>query len=666
MVNADDAMTTPRLPAVLSFLCLTLPTAARASWFDSEWHFRRPIQIAPVASFDNHLTCQVEFYTDGHALPGGEDVRVATEDGKLVASQVLTAGPGDRMRVVFDVKKDVRDYAVYFGNPKPAPVPKGLDELKNTGGLLLESRQWTGGTVNNFETIEKSWDRSKPTFGRIMIDRPFIGYNPFGDQEQWISKMTGSLLAPEDGDFTLAMAVDDEGGFYLDGKPALFAHLGGADIRFHTTLHMTKGPHEFVLYQVNFAAVGFVSVGWRKPSAGKVEVIPAAAFGTCLNALPGTMEEHNKVLVADFIPTHVGECFLNDGYAFRYHFAAKTKQGLVNKVLWDFGDGQTSTQGECDHVYLHEAVYTVKLTAHAGANQDVQSNRVVIGRDYAHVIDTHQDTPATESDFVKDYNLASVSADTLPRLLALHLIADRLDAALTVGNAVAASRVTGGGTAELKPLLALEKQLLNADRVDSAIGVFELVPTDSATQPGAAFEAGALSLWWTGDADRAVKLLRPYQGNPRPDLRLLYGKALLLSGHVDEGRQILESLASKMPASRKAALSGAAARSVEYFITEKEADAGDAAWDKWMTRFPDDFLEGYSIVLRTRLMELRNRKPAAAKLAEAFAMALPKSSYAPQLLDRASKLLASSDPARSASLRRLLKQQYPEDPLSQN
>ena len=52
-------------------------------------------------------------------------------------------------------------------------------------------------------------------------------------------------------------------------------------------------------------------------------------------------------------------------------------------------------------------------------------------------------------------------------------------------------------------------------------------------------------------------------------------------------------------------------------------------------------------------------------VASIIANAVPGSSYAPQLLDRASKLLASTDPAKSTALRKLLKERYPEDPLSQ-
>jgi hypothetical protein len=75
-------------------------------------------------------------------------------------------------------------------------------------------------------------------------------------------------------------------------------------------------------------------------------------------------------------------------------------------------------------------------------------------------------------------------------------------------------------------------------------------------------------------------------------------------------------------------------------------------------------MEGYSLLLRVQLMEAK-KAPAAARAAEAFATAVPGSSYSPILLDRASRLLEESDPDKSKSLRLLLQQRYPEDPLAQ-
>jgi hypothetical protein len=209
---------------------------------------------------------------------------------------------------------------------------------------------------------------------------------------------------------------------------------------------------------------------------------------------------------------------------------------------------------------------------------------------------------------------------------------------------------------------------MEAGRPRDAIAMWDRVPTNEpvATQPRAAKRAAQLAMWWTGDFDKAVKLLEPFTNRHDESIQRLYGEALILAGRGEEGRKLLLDLPAQGPIDREAALSGAAARSVEFFITEGDAEAGEDAWERWQLKYPADFVEGYSVLLRVKLIELRKQPQAAARVAEAFAMAMPQSSYAPQLLDRASKLLAKTDPTKSASLRKVLKQKYPEDPLSQN
>src|SRR5262245_54908486 len=75
---------------------------SQAAWIDAAWPLRRPIDITWDAEHSNgDDLAWAEFYAAGRAKPDGSDVRVATEDGKLVASDVLMAGPGDRIRVAW-------------------------------------------------------------------------------------------------------------------------------------------------------------------------------------------------------------------------------------------------------------------------------------------------------------------------------------------------------------------------------------------------------------------------------------------------------------------------------------------------------------------------------------------------------------------------------------
>jgi PKD repeat protein len=648
-------------------IALSMTSICHAEWFDSNWTCRRALPVIwdeQNASGNDLGSCL--FYTDGHALPNGEDVRVTTAEGKLCASHVLMVGPGDRIRVVFAMVKGERNYDIYFGNPNPAPAPAGMDDVKYKSGLLLETRVWTGGQVNSFETMEKSWLRSKPVLGKMMTDAVFLGYNPFGPQEQWISKFTGSIFAPMDGDYFFAVAADDAGALYIDGKPLVYAPLGGGDIRYHATAHLDRGSHDFVAYHVNFASQAYISIGWKRPDMPKVAVINRESFGLCPSGLAGPLEIHNKPLVADFGITQVGECFFNDSYSFHYKFTAKASLAQANKFQWSFGDGQTSTKAEVDHIYLNDGIYPVKLTATIDGNSDTQTCQLAVSRNYAHIMDSREVQPQILSGIVQSYDVNAIAPATLPRVVQMYLAAEDPSSSISAADKLAALPTHGDSAGAIAALAALDKKLIDAGKPEQAVEIWDRVPNNSDLQPFAARHAADLALWWTGDFVKAVKLLKPFTDRPDVGLQRQYAQALALSGKPDDARKIFETQMSSVSANRKAALSGAAARSVEFFITTNDVESGEEAWDKWQARFPTDFLEGYSVMLRTKLMELRKRPDAAAKVAEAFAAAVPLSPYAPQLLDRASKLLVTADPPKSQALRRLLKQKYPEDPLSQD
>jgi hypothetical protein len=641
-------------------------STARAAWMDAAWLYRRPIEVtwdADHASGNELATA--EFYCDGHALPNAEDIRVATDDGKVVASHILMNGPGDRVRLVFSLQKGIKKYAVYFGNPKPPALPEELQDVKFQAGLMIETRAWTSAPVNDFFQIEQSWNQSAAALGQAMIPNAFLGYNLFGEQDRYISKIVGSLFVPLDGEYFFAMSVDDEGALYIDGRPLLFAHLGPSDIRYHASITLTRGPHEFLLYHVNAGGDGRFAVAWRRPDSAQFEIIGRQTFGTCFGSVVGAMEELNKPLVADFSVTNVGECFFADHYSLRYHFTSAAKPLSPATYTWDFGDGQTAAQPELDHVFLTDGIYPVRLMIHIGPNVQMQSSKIVVSRNYENLLTPDEDEPKVLSKTVENYDLKTMPAVSLARVVMLHLRAERLDTALAAADELAQRKKVSDVAAAASAMEAVDHELINDDRPELAAAMWERVPIRADLQPRAAKRAAQLAMWWAGDFDTAVKLLEPFKKSSDHSVQRLYAQALILDGKPEEGKTILRNLPAQGPEDRQAALSGASARSVEFFIRQAESEAGEEAWERWQARYPSDFLEGYSVLLRTRLIELRKNPATAAKVAEAFARSVPQSSYAPQLLDRASKLLSSSDAGKSRSLRDLLKQKYPEDPLSQ-
>lgn len=644
-------------------LCCFTTTSFAVS---GEGEFRRTLTVDwnPDKATGDELAV-AEFYTDGHCMPNCADIHVSTSEGEVVASHILRLGPGDRVSVIFQLAKHVKTYVVSFGGDKPAAQRKELDDAKYQVGLHLVMRALAGGPIRNFQQMEAAWDRGQTVIGETMIDEPIYGLNPFGPQEQWISKITGGFFAPIDGEYIFSIYARDRGALYIDGNPTLFAVTGPADTRIRTKVQLKRGRHPFLFYLADLGGPGMFTVVWQRPDSPKFEVIPKTAFGVVFHATAGPLERVEGGLTADFTIKYSGECFYADVYSHRYHFAAHAARSERAKYEWDFGDGQTGEGKELDHVYLTSGTYPVTLTVVVGANKDAQTIKLAVSRDYEQLNDPPTDTPAVQAQVVATYDVTKMPEAWLPRAAWLDQRAGQIDAALAVGTWLAARHTHPDPNNAISALQDVTHDALAGGKSAAAIKLWETVPTQSDLQPRAGTQLARLLLWRAADFDRAVKLLKPLQEGGNEKIKRLYGEALVLDQKAEEGAKILRSLPVQEPPERRAAISGALARTIEYYIAEKDWETGESAWENWQQQFPADFLQGYSVMLQTRLIELKKEPAIAAKVAEAFARAVPSSSYAPQLLDRASKLLAQSNPADSAVLHQLLKDRYPEDPLAQ-
>lgn len=650
----------------LGFLALWLaPSVALGAWADGTWPFRRAVDVEyPEKSTGEELVC-VELYTAGGHQASGQSIRVAGEDGKFVPSQLLMAGPGDKIQVLFAVRRGMRRYYVYFGNPKPPAAPRGTDEVPIRSGLLLEMKKYDGPLVNNFRQVQEAWIRGKDLIGRTMINRLFLGLNPFGQEMSLVARIEGTLVAPFDGQYTFAGAASDKGALLIDGNPVLFIPQAPADTRFSATVEMKRGKHAITCYLLNVGGEVRLSLAWKRPGAQGFEVIPAEAFGTLAKGTVGPLEQKDKPLVADMKIEYAGECFYADHYSHRYRFTGPARSGL--KYEWDFGDGQRASGASVDHVFLTEGQYPVTLTLKSGAQGDTKTNRLRVGRQYERLENPLTDLPSGQAKIVGGYDLSKLPAESLAG-------ASLLFVRVRDGGLVerAAVELAGRGAGAPKGLAgsalgSAEEYLLSQGQVDAAARMWEAVPADAPLQPEAAIRHAQLLLWRKAEFAKAAKVLEGQVRKHGADrgLQRVYAQALILNQQVGEGKKILEGLPVDGPVDRQAALAGALARTIEFYINQGDWETGEQSWERWQQQYPADFMEGYSLLLKTKLMEVAKAPEAAAKVAEAFALAVPKSSYAPGLLDRASKLLAKTNPQKSQALREMLKQKYPEDPLSQ-
>jgi hypothetical protein len=630
---------------ILIALLFVIPAQAFAvsGWFDDS--FRRPVEVIwDAENAGGSELCYVELYTGGH--PDGSDLRVSTDEGRQVPAKVLRVGPGDRVSLIFSLAKGIKHYHVYFGNPTPPANKPGMDDVKIQSGLLLDTHVWAGQNVKDSLEMLDAWNKSGPLIGRTMIDSAFLGINPFGAQEQTISKINGSLFAPIDGNYTFALFAHHCGALWIDGNQTLYASRGPADATFQAKVQLKRGRHDFVLYHLNTNGDGRFTVAWSRPDTRMFEAIPRASFGIFARGIPGAME---------------------DGYSHRYKFAAREPKAAARATYdWDFGDGQTATgtSSEIEHVYLTDGIYPVKMTVHVGINNDTTTNKLMVERDWPHIENPPADDVKVQSMIVGKYDVEKMPPDWLPRATWLHERAGQPVWMLAVAMRLAAMPKHANPNQAFAALSDASKAAIVKNGPESAVKLWDALAPASDLQPNAARTFANLLLWQTADFAKAVAILKPYAGADGP-LRRQYADALILNQNADEGKKILQSFPIKEEPGRQAAKSGAMARTIEYYIETKDWETGESEWDRWQEQFPADFLQGYSVVLKIKLMELKGAPKGAAIVAEAFAKAVPGSSYAPQLLSRAAKLWEADDPPRSAGLTKLLKERYPEDPLSQ-
>src|SRR5256885_160476 len=98
-------------PVMFFFFTINLASLAHAAWPDPPGPFRRSIDVEWAAERGTgEQLATAEIYTGGHHQPSGENIRVATEEGKFLPSRVLMIGPGDKLRILFALQPNSKCY----------------------------------------------------------------------------------------------------------------------------------------------------------------------------------------------------------------------------------------------------------------------------------------------------------------------------------------------------------------------------------------------------------------------------------------------------------------------------------------------------------------------------------------------------------------------------
>jgi len=607
----------------------------------------------------------------------GRDVRVVTPAGTQVPSRVLMLGPGDRVKVAFALREGIRRYYVYFGNEdKAAGKP-----LEIRRGVLLETWENPGGPIETLDQVRAVFRRAGKLLGRGFRDRIFLGHNPFDVTSRVASIFTGWLRCPADGTYTFCTSSTNASFLLIDDKLVVAnggVHPPQRDVSVQGDVELSAGMHKLTFYHASARDRLIAVAAWRPPGRRRIWPIGAGDFAPVVRASPGPMESYGRKLTIDFMPVHLGECYVAGKYFQRYAFKALSAgpAGAAVRWHWDFGDGQACDLAEVEHVYLLGGFYTVKLSARTYAGTLVRTNRLYVSRPWDRLINEKLDSVHQHGRIVSNYDFAGISPRAMIQAVRLFKRAGMPDALLAAGDAFC-RRKWAPGWAVHRVLADYSRALVANDEADQAIEALQRALTMT-NDPGARATlltlAGRMLLTEKADDAAALEFFRRaadcVEGHAASqaerDAQIGIGDVWRLRGDYDKALAAYKAAEGPPdPAARAAVRKGDFARYVEDFIRRREFDEARKYLAKWEQAFPTDRLGGYSTLLRVRLLLAEKRYAPAARQAEIMVKVNPYSNYAPQLLMHAATGYAALGQGQKAreTLKRLVAE-YGESPLA--
>jgi TolA-binding protein len=650
--------------AVVFFVSVTSRDVVRAQepWHLAGWNARALVDVKPTGD-SGADTAVAKILCQARARPDGADYRVLNASGQLVPFQILFHDAARYSMIAFRAEDPKGRYLIYFGKesagrsevelravPTPgAGAPKAATWVPQHGFVFQTLRRPEGPNPKTAEDMARLIAASPAPDGARLQRGIADGFNPFGPSDNYISIYRGWIRIPTAGTYQFCTVSNEASFSFLDGKPLV--HWPGRHTvergqrgEVHAAVELTAGLHYLEYYHEEVALQQMAYLGWRcSADEGPFEPIPESVFTAPHTAevvrleSPGTpLLSFEPVLIDSVWPTsrHEGQYTRS-----RMLLSPGSRLPADAPLSWDFGDGQTGSGRQVEHVYLATGSYQVTLSS--GALKAVWPLNVF---EIEHVTDQFKEsTPAEYARRVKTYNRDALDAASLRELAHVLSEADEPAAAVETGQiylkrfaaespreaarmqrlvADCAIRLGQGGLEEA--IAGYEASITKQTPAPEALDVLARLVRLLGVEKGlpervAEVEARAEQVVrsssvdeTTRDAYRRVLIasgdVRLWAGKPG-DAQAFYKRAEALSGRF-------------VPSQVRAARLGAFPNAIREFLESKDYGAALDVVERWEETFPTDKVHGHSFFWRGRLLHLRDQpRDAARYLARAIGLA---------------------------------------------
>jgi tetratricopeptide (TPR) repeat protein len=146
----------------------------------------------------------------------GLPIRVFTDTGVAVGSDVLWTAPGQPVTLLFDSSSGAKSYHVYLASNWP---PLHLPDPH--AGIWLETRPGDGRVITALPDMLDAWQKSTTVEGRAVVPGFFEGGNRFGPQTNLFLHLQGWFAADKPEHLDFAPVSVDSSFVLVDGKPVV-------------------------------------------------------------------------------------------------------------------------------------------------------------------------------------------------------------------------------------------------------------------------------------------------------------------------------------------------------------------------------------------------------------------------------------------------------------
>jgi tetratricopeptide (TPR) repeat protein len=592
-----------------------------------------------------------EFSTQGELHPDGRNLAVSCNN-QVVPWKVLQVGPGDFCRVAFQTVRAGKSYKVSYGG---SPVEDKPPAWTAEAGLLLETHRWKACDLHKASSVQEALAGSERV-GSDYVPTVSHRFNPFNpDPAPFLSLYRGTLRIDTAGTYLFFTSSQDCSFLLIDGKQVVAAPGGHGPVgeaRIKGELNLSAGPHSFEYYHAAAGPDACMVAAWQPPRSPAPELIPARFFaaGEVAHLTASAARHPAKGLLPEYSFEIVGEVPLPDVPDPLIRVQFKTSRAAAGKPHWEFGDGQTSDLVEPTHIYLHPGLFTVKLINQVGMNPVETSNRVLIHRPV--LVSEEKNGP----DKLRDYMAIVERYDST--LLPPHALLQTVRAYEQLGQTTKAARLgktcllsdrTQQEQASVYILVKLVGPLLR-DQLDDPAGAREawqaaakalrreewkadceleaadicLADLDLRNDAKVFLEAAAGRLAMANESAQVARLHRLWgdfhaRAGDRKAARAAYARAFSARGA--RGTTIEQN-----------AWRGAASRSTEAFLRQKELDRALEELRRWQDLFPTDKNEGHLSLLQAQYYVARGKFQQILPLADDLVAVNPDSPYADRLV----------------------------------